>query len=184
MGKTTTIAKLAGLATLTKNLTVGLITIDTHRVCGAEQLCSLGSIFGLSSAVVTDTTQFQAALEKFKLSDRIFIDTAGGSPTDREKLAEIMLYKSLHKEIDVTLLLSASGNVRDYRHILKSYNILKVSSLGVTKTDETCYFGPCLNVLLEAGLPVELFGTGQQIPDDIEPASAAKIVQMLLRSAN
>ncbi len=188
VGKTTTIHKLGAIAALHKKLSVGFITIDTRRVGGAEQLEQAGDLIGAETLTASTASELLETREHFASKDLIFIDTAGSGPWDESRIRELREVLGTGTEagngIERMLLLPASGNSPDLRHTLSAFRGVGIQSIGVTKTDETSYFGPCLNILFEAGLQIELFGTGQRVPEDIEAASAEKIVQLLVRRSD
>lgn len=188
VGKTTTIHKLGTIAALQKKLSVGFITIDTRRVGGAEQLEQAGELIGAETLTASSHAELLETREHFATKDLVFIDTAGSGPWDESRISELNEILGTGSEdgdrIERMLLLPASGNSPDLRHTLNAFRGVGIQSIGITKTDETSYFGPCLNVLFEAGLQIELFGTGQRVPEDIEAASAEKIVQLLVRRSD
>ena len=79
VGKTTTIAKLAGRLTLNDKRKVGLITIDTYRIGAVDQLKTYADILNLPFKVVLSIKDMEAAIESMKDCDVILIDTTGRS---------------------------------------------------------------------------------------------------------
>jgi flagellar biosynthesis protein FlhF len=55
-----------------------------------------------------------------------------------------------------------------------------VTSLMLTKLDEAPGAGAVLTAARRIKLPVSYFTTGQDVPDDIEAASAARAARMVL----
>jgi flagellar biosynthesis protein FlhF len=49
-----------------------------------------------------------------------------------------------------------------------------------TRLDETSSAGPILNEAVRRSRPISFFGTGQRIPEDVEAASRARLVELLL----
>ena len=50
-----------------------------------------------------------------------------------------------------------------------------------TKTDETNTIGMVVNLLAHKELPLSFLSNGQSVPDDIIPATAERLAEMLLR---
>ncbi len=180
VGKTTTIAKLA-ISDRQQGKRVGLITIDTHRIGGVEQLGRYAALLGAPMKTAATPEELVAAVEELQDQDQIYIDTAGSGPRGEDRLRELSTLLDALPEAVRLLLLPASGNQPDLERMVESFAPVQPTLSGVTKTDETCYFGPCFNVLCQAKLPLSLFGTGQTVPDDLEDASSETLVSMLTR---
>jgi flagellar biosynthesis protein FlhF len=184
VGKTTTIAKIAGQALWTGRSDIALITTDTHRVGGSEQLQHFASLYGIPFRTASDFRELREQLHVFSEQSLVLIDTAGCGPRDLTRLAEQKLMLSEHDNLDIMLLLPASGNSLDMSQSGKAFSDLQPLAVGVTKTDETSYFGPCLNVLYELMLPIAVFGTGQNVPEDLVQANAERVSELLLQKVN
>ncbi len=180
VGKTTTIAKLATLDTLAGR-SVALVTIDTHRIGGVEQLSRYAQLLRIPVAAPKNPEQLAEALVRFNSVDKIYVDTAGSSPWDEERLHELFYMLGGCDSAERVLLVPGSGNERDLNALIHRFRPLGVSRLGVTKVDETSYFGPCFSALCSAGIPVSLIANGQNVPEDLEQADASKLVELLTR---
>ena len=180
VGKTTTIAKLATLDTLAGR-SVALVTIDTHRIGGVEQLSRYAQLLGTPVAAPKSPEQLAEALVRFNSVDKIYVDTAGSSPWDEERLRELFYMLGGCDSAERVLLVPGSGNERDLSTLINRFAPLGVSRLGVTKVDETSFFGPCFSALCNAGIPLSLIANGQNVPEDLERASASKLVELLTR---
>ena len=51
-----------------------------------------------------------------------------------------------------------------------------------TRIDETSSFGAIVSESARTGKPVSFLGTGQQIPEDIEPATASRLLETVLEA--
>lgn len=92
VGKTTTIAKLAGRKALLEKKKVGLITIDTYRIGAVEQLKTYSEIMNIPFKVVYSIKEMDEALEELKDCDSIFIDTTGRSAKNTMQISELRAY--------------------------------------------------------------------------------------------
>jgi flagellar biosynthesis protein FlhF len=54
------------------------------------------------------------------------------------------------------------------------------TSMILTKLDEAASSGNLLSVTRKVGLPVSYLTTGQDVPDDIEPANASRLARLVL----
>jgi len=49
-----------------------------------------------------------------------------------------------------------------------------------TRLDETSSLGPLFNEAARTGKPLSFFGTGQRIPEDLEAATHARLIEPIL----
>jgi len=84
-GKTTTAAKLAVRRGMFGAARPGLLTIDTYRVGGMEQLATYAELADVPFEVVYDAREVDAAMKRLAgTCDVIIIDTPGRSPASAE----------------------------------------------------------------------------------------------------
>ena len=79
VGKTTTLAKLAGHFALFEKRRVALITADRYRIAAVEQLKTYGEIIGIPVEVVYTPSEMRRALARHRDKDLVLVDTAGRS---------------------------------------------------------------------------------------------------------
>lgn len=182
VGKTTTIAKLASIHKLIKNESVALITADTYRVGAIDQLRAFAEIAAIQLEVVYTPDEMIAAIKKFSKHDTIFIDTVGRSQKSADKLLELSRFIDAADPNEVHLVLSANFSVKTMRDVYKQFKILKPNRLLVTKLDEGASLGSLLSIARESRLPLSFVTNGQNVPDDIEPAAADKLAELVLNS--
>jgi flagellar biosynthesis protein FlhF len=92
VGKTTTIAKLAGRLALVEKKKVGLITIDTYRIGAVEQLKTYAEIMNIPFKVVFTMKDMEAAIESMKDCETILVDTTGRSSKNTMQLSELRAF--------------------------------------------------------------------------------------------
>ena len=181
VGKTTTTAKLAAMYALNRGNKVALITMDIFRVGAVEQLKTYSRIMGIPLEVASTPLELEKAVEKHSACDLIFIDTAGRSHKDKEKLDEMKGFLEHKIPIEVYLCLSATTKDRELEEILNRFRIFQPSKVVFTKIDECESFGNMVNLLMKDNLQIAYFTTGQRVPEDIEVATSAKLADMILR---
>lgn len=182
VGKTTTVAKLAARYALQSGKKVGLITVDTFRIAAVEQLRTYANIMDVPIRVAMNQDDFKSAVEEFSDRDIVLVDTAGQSPRDEEALGKLLTLFPSGVDTKVHLVISATTRSRDLEKILKHYAPAGVQRLVLTKLDETECHGPLLNLSVLSRLPLSYLTTGQNVPDDIEPATAERVVSFLMGS--
>lgn len=180
VGKTTTIAKLAANFCLRDKVRMGLVTVDTYRVAAVEQLRTYAEIIDLPMKVVTSPPEMRRAIDELSGLDLVLIDTAGRSPRDELKIKEL---RSLLSEADVDevhLVLSLTSSLKSLLATAEKFTPVGTNALILTKLDEAAGMGSALSLCRTLRLPVSYITTGQDVPDDIEPAHAARLARLVL----
>ena len=175
VGKTTTLVKLAARFGLASHRPTQILTADVYRIAAAEQLRSLAGILGIGCDVVETPVALAQALEEHRAKDFIFIDTPGLGRGEMEDGADLAHLIAHHPEIDTHLVLSASMKPADLAAVIDRYELFRPKKLLFTRLDETDRFGAIVNEASRRSMPVSFLASGQQIPDDIEPASKERL---------
>jgi flagellar biosynthesis protein FlhF len=188
-GKTTTIAKLAAQLQRAFDLRIAFISADSFRIGAAHQLQTYAALLnipcrcicppGSSRAGVGMVERIDEALAEFQDHDLILVDTAGIGPRDRERLKLLEETIGAASYVERVLVLPAPGNERDLLGVAEAFAPLQYSRLILTKLDETSFCGPVLGVSHRLRLPFAYFCHGQRVPEDIEPATAARLAWMV-----
>ena len=183
VGKTTTIAKLAGRYCVEEKKKVALLTADTYRIAAAEQLRTYANILETPFRIIYTPEELQAAVDDYWDCDYIFIDTAGRSHqnTDQlEKMKEMVAALKKPENYQVFLVLSATTKYRDLQKIADCYGKIADFELIFTKLDETEAVGNLLNMKLYTDAPIAYVTCGQNVPDDMEAFNPQKTVKQIL----
>lgn len=183
VGKTTTIAKLAGRYCVEEKKKVALLTADIYRIAAAEQLRTYANILETPFRIIHTPEELQAAVEDYWDCDYIFIDTAGRSHqnTDQlEKMKEMVAALKRPESYQVFLVLSATTKYRDLQKIADCYGKIADFELIFTKLDETEAVGNLLNMKLYTDAPIAYVTCGQNVPDDMEAFNPQKTVKQIL----
>jgi flagellar biosynthesis protein FlhF len=183
VGKTTTIAKLAANSRLRDKHRVGLITVDTYRIAAVEQLRTYADIIDLPMEVVSSPREMREAVARLSHLDLVLLDTAGRSPTDEIKIQELRAFLGEAGADEVHLVLSSAASSRTLERTVRQFAVAGVTHLIMTKLDEAAGLGNLLPVLRGAKLPVSYLTHGQNVPDDITPATAGRLSSFILDNA-
>lgn len=184
VGKTTTLAKLAARFAyqMQKRYQVGIITLDTYRIGAVEQLMQYAKMMKLSINAVLDPPEFVSAINQLKHCDYILVDTVGSSQYDKEKIDVLREYltRDDSMKIDVSLVISSATKYDDLIQIYKSFSILDIDTVIVTKLDETNGYGNIFSLMYETKKPLSYFTTGQDVPNDLQVANSEFLVDCLI----
>lgn len=179
VGKTTTIAKLAGRLALIEKKKVGLITIDTYRIGAVEQLRTYAEIMNVPFRVVMTLAEMDEALEVMKNCEVILIDSTGRSSKNLMQISELRAFIDKIKPDNISLVLSATTKNNDLKSIIEGYGALGYNDLIITKLDETTSYGTVLNAAYISKAPIRYLTNGQNVPDDIKRFSKEEIVDLV-----
>lgn len=178
VGKTTTVAKLAARFALRHGRRhVALVTTDSYRIGAHEQLRTYGRILGIPVQTAGNREELAAVLNHAQDRKLVLIDTAGVSQRDlhlTEKLSSLNLGE---QRIRNYLVLSATGQTQVQSEVIKSFRKAGLHRCILTKMDEASNLGGTLAMLIQHGLPAAYIADGQQVPDDLHPARAEKLVK-------
>ncbi len=181
VGKTTTLAKIAARFVLEQGVSAALITADTYRISAVEQLKTYSDIIGLPLEIVYSPEELRMAIRKYSDKKLILIDTAGRSQHNDYQMKELKELLKANSRIEKHLVISATTKNQDAEDILEKFSGCKPDRVIFTKVDETSSVGLVLNLLYEKNIALSYLAYGQSVPDDIAPASAERLAELLLR---
>ncbi|MGM0381818.1 MAG: flagellar biosynthesis protein FlhF [bacterium] len=182
VGKTTTLAKLAAYFFSMEQESVGFITMDHYRLMAVEQLASYADILQVPLIDVSEEQgDFADAVDKMadKQVDMIFVDTAGRSQYNQERVEHLESLKKSDYRVIPHLVLSATSCFSDVKSVLEGFSSVDYERLVVTKLDETRQHGILYNLLQETDLPIAYLTDGQGVPDDLEMAEPDRVTQLI-----
>ena len=179
VGKTTTIAKLAARFQLRERCRVGLITVDTYRIAAVAQLKTYAQILDVPLAVARSPHEVSEALDRMAEVDLVLIDTAGRSPRDAVRLSELRALLAHSQADEIHLVLSAVAGADAIDVAAGAFATVGASALVLTKLDEAVSLDWLPAVLSRHRLPVSYITTGQNVPDDIQPATVAQLAALI-----
>lgn len=180
VGKTTTIAKLAANFRLRNHVKMGLVTVDTYRIAAVEQLRTYAEIIDLPMKVVTNPLEMRRALDELAGLDLVLIDTAGRSPRDELQIQELKRLLLEARVDEVHLVLSLTSSLGSLLSSAEKFALANATSLILTKLDEAATMGNLLSLSRKVNLPISYLTTGQDVPNDIEPASADRLARLII----
>jgi flagellar biosynthesis protein FlhF len=82
--------------------------------------------------------------------------------------------------ISTHLLLSIATVESEMHRAADNFRCLNYESYIFTKRDETQKCGSILNQMMEHRLPVSYITTGQNVPEDIDQAERAKLLELIV----
>jgi flagellar biosynthesis protein FlhF len=186
-GKTTTLIKLAARYGLAAHRPTHILSTDVYRIAAADQLRALASILGIGCTVAETPAAFAQALEEQRSKDLLLIDTPGLGPHDladgSELISMVVSRSGMDLPMDVHLVLPATLDPADLRQTMERYRPFQPAKLLFTRLDEASRFAMLINESVRSGLPISFLANGQQIPDDLEPATRPRLTSLVCQTA-
>jgi len=187
VGKTTTLAKLATLARMSGR-TVALVTCDTFRVGGIEQVRRYATLLDVPFEAARSVAELEGFLGRSTASV-IIVDTSGRAP--RGDAPELLLAEKAFaasracEPFERRVLLCVPGACRpvDVARIARSFASTSPTALAVTKLDETAHPSGIAHASHATWLPIALTCAGPRVPEDLQPANLDALLERLVPSA-
>lgn len=180
-GKTTTIAKIASQHRARRGSRLGLVSADGFRVGAVEQLRLYAEIIGAPFRAARSVEELTDALAD--TSCPVLIDTAGRSPRDHEALAMFNVFSG-RPQVRTHLVVPAATSPEAFRRMIDAYAPANPTRVVFTKLDEADGIAPLIDVLRERDLVVSYLTAGQRVPEDLEPATPARLASRVLGDAS
>jgi flagellar biosynthesis protein FlhF len=181
-GKTLTVAKLAARATI-GGRRVGVITTDTARAGGVDQLAAFTKLLKLKLLAVEDTESLADALVVQRGVEQVLIDSAGRNPFDPEDMNELSDLLNA-ADLEPVLVLPAGCDAAEAAEVGASFRELGARRLLVTRLDMTRRLGSLLAIAYEARLSFSDISATPQVADGLTPLTPNGLAKLLLPSSS
>jgi flagellar biosynthesis protein FlhF len=178
-GKTVTAAKIATRIAL-KGRMANLVTLDTMRAGAVQQLASLGSVLGLTTATADTASRLTTVLGGFEARTLTVLDTPGVNPFDKAELGRLAgLIRAADAE--TVLVLPAGGDAREAAETAVAFTALRPTRIIVTRLDCARRFGGLIAAADSGKLAFTEAGTTAQIAHGLTALNPVGIARLLLR---
>lgn len=183
VGKTTTLAKLAARFALQQGKSVALVTADTYRIGAVDQLRTYARIMGLPLEIALSPEDVAAAVAKHHDKDVVLIDTVGRSQRSEDHISELKDFVNSAEGVECYLVVAASLAPEVQREVAERFAAFSPSGLVITKIDESPNRGCIVNLPIWTGARIACVTDGQNVPQDIEMADAARLAAIVTEVA-
>lgn len=185
VGKTTTTAKLAARCVMRHGADkVALLTTDSYRIGGHEQLRIYGQLLGIPVRNIKDTEDLQLTLSELRKKHMVLIDTVGMSQRDQMVVQQISMLRNCGMEVKRMLILSATCNGKTLDEIISAYQESGISGCIITKVDEAASLGVVLDAAIRRKLILHYVANGQKVPEDIHAAHSRYLLHRAFKSTS
>ncbi len=177
VGKTTTAAKMAAQCVKQYGAgSVGLITLDTYRVSGYEQLRTYGRMLGVVAHLAHDRAALKDLLNLLSGKRLVIIDTAGLG--QRDQRIQDMLDVLDQPGIKKVMVLNAGAHGDTLDEVMASFKVGGLHGVVMSKVDEAAKLGPVLDALIRHQAVLRGVANGQRVPEDWQNPDAAALVRL------
>ncbi|MEB3361980.1 MAG: signal recognition particle-docking protein FtsY, partial [Synechococcaceae cyanobacterium] len=191
VGKTTTLGKLANLATRS-GYSCLIAAADTFRAAAVEQVTVWGERSGVPvianpsphadpAAVVYDAI----GAARSRGSELVLVDTAGRLQTKHNLMEELAKVRRIvdrlapEAAVESLLVLDASQGQNGLRQAMAFAPAAGLTGVVLTKLDGSARGGVAIAVAHDAGLPIRFVGAGEGVRD-LRPFNSFEFVEALL----
>lgn len=178
VGKTTTVAKLAARRALLQGKRVALVTLDTYRVGGEEQIQRFADLIGCPLFTVRDPAQLADTVAALAGFDYIYIDTAGRSWQAEKDIRATIDALLTVPEIEIHLALAADTRPSQVDRWYDRFGGDHLARLLFTKVDEAEWLTELVEAPARLGCPCSYLTTGQRVPEDLVEATDGRLLTM------
>lgn len=175
-GKTITAAKIAAKMVV-DNQPVRLISTDTNRAGGIDQLSAFTKILGIELETASDRAELKALLASFHSSDRVIIDSAGCNPYDFQELKELGEFARL-QDVEPVLVNAAGTDGFEATEIASVFSFLDIDRFIVTRTDCARRYGSLLAMAHAGDYAFSHATSSARAMGDMQPMDAFMLAQL------
>lgn len=181
-GKTLSLVKMAAILKLKSKKKVHIISTDNINIGAIDQMkkfCQILDIpFNHIDSELSGNPVFQ---EAFESSDHVLIDYPGLALNDFEEIkwlkTRMPKNPNSYKSHFVVSCVSSEEHTNE---LLRRYNSIGFDDFIFTHLDQSSQFGMMLNLNQAYSKPINSYSAGKSIPEDLSPASAQTLADMLL----
>lgn len=175
VGKTTTIAKLAGQFRLQQKARIGFLTIDAFRAAAIEQLQAFAGALRAPLEVVRTVGEVEESLDRLADVDLVMVDTLGLSPRGDARLKYLSTLLDAIRPDETHLLLDANNSASSAIDCVRAFSIFSPTAAILSKVDEVRCAEGSIMAATDGGLRFNYLTTGQSVPGDIKLATVAEL---------
>ena len=183
-GKTTNVAKLAGLIRSQQGRRPLLAACDVYRPAAITQLQVVGAqlnlpVFEMGQADPVKIAQQAVRYAKDHGNDVVMLDTAGRLHVDEALMNELKRIKAAVKPSEILLVVDAMTGQDAVNAATAFDEALGIDGVLLTKLDGDARGGAALSIRAATGKPIKFIGTGEKL-DMIEPFHPERMASRIL----
>jgi flagellar biosynthesis protein FlhF len=172
-GKTLTVAKQAARAVM-EGLNVAVITTDTMRAGGTEQLAAFTKVLEISLTKAKTPADLARALRDASDADQVIIDTNGFNPFDSAEMKDLAKL-IVSGDIEPVLVMPAGLDATESGEMARIFAALGVHRLLPTRVDIARRLGGLLAAAHQGNLSFSDISATPQVADGLQALSPRRL---------
>lgn len=177
-GKTLTVAKLCARCALQKR-PVGVISTDTIRAGGIEQLQAFTRVLKLRLITVEDPTALSDAVEVSRGMEQVLVDSAGRNPYNAQDMKDLREFITA-TDVEPVLVMPAGLDPVEAVEIAKAFRAVGAKRLLATRMDMARRYGSLLAAAHEAGLAFADVSATTKVADGLTALTPTILAKMMM----
>ena len=179
VGKSTIVAKLAARIAKKGKKKVKVIAYDNQNLAGYEQMRIYTKLLGIPFSACSGIDEINKQISDSSDTDLFLIDTSAKNARKSESDQGLQQLNDLNIPMDFHLVLSMTDRLEHMDRTVRSYMDIGLSSLIFNKLDESWAYGDIYNMVSNWSVPISFFGTGRNVPEDIEFATRERVIERI-----
>lgn len=177
-GKTLTVAKIAARAVL-KNKKVGVITTDTIRAGGVDQLVAFTRLLKVKLTTVEDPDALAGAFQVHREADLVIVDTAGRNPFDEGEMGDLKEFLEV-AETEPLVLLPAGMDAFEAADTAAAFKALGARRILPTRLDIARRLGSLLVAAYRTRMAFCEAGVAPKVIDGLTPLNPVGLARLMM----
>lgn len=177
-GKTLAVAKIAARGVM-NGLKTSVISCDTLRAGGLEQLGAFTKLLGISLVKARDAAELRTAVEKLSGADQILIDTGGINPFAAREVAETARLIAAGGA-DPLLAMPAGGDAEESGEIARVFATIGVRWMMPTRLDIARRLGGLLEAAHRGPMSFSDASDTPQVADGLSLLDPSRLCALLM----
>lgn len=176
-GKTLAVAKMAARGAM-NGLRVGVVSTDTVRAGGIEQLRSFTNLLHIELKTANSPKTLQHALNELSGVDQVVIDTAGVNPFQKDHIRDLARLIGVGG-IEPYLIMQGGLDAEESGEMARVFSTIGVETMIPTRLDMARRFGGLLSAAHQGGLAIADASNTPKVADGlitIDPKSLSKLL--------
>lgn len=180
-GKTLAVAKLAARAVM-NGQRVNVITTDTLRAGGVEQLSAFTKILDVPLQKARDVKDLKRAIDLSRNADLTLIDTGGFNPFRSDEMRDLARLMAIG-DIDPVLVMPAGADADECGEMARIYAALGVRQMLATRLDIGRRLGGLMSAAYSGGLIFADASDTSQVAEGLFALSPDRLANLLMPQA-
>lgn len=181
-GKTSAVVKMAGHMVICEKKKIALATTDSIKVGAAEQLRIYAQILNVPFVVIRNAVDWAEVKGRLGHVDHILVDYPGLNLKSIQEIDSLRaMLPQVDEQVSIHYVQSVLANEETAFEVASRYQMIGFHDVIFTGLDEAAQHGLIYNFQRRFKVPLHSFGVGRQIPEDLEPATKERVIDLIFK---